>query len=309
MLKDEISKILGTFFMNEKGYALPTVLLISMIIVVITMSIAFSVREKIGMAIELTHRSSAYLKSYSAYNEVLYNILTSTFTSAGLKIYQQDRSEVAWDLYGGPIKLSQGVVVELRDGAGMLSPLFHRQYLRKFMEYVCEDSKKIRLFADTLADWQDKDDLKRLNGAESYDYRVAGYGYAPRNFYLQVPEEIMLLKGFDAELFGEIKDDLVYWGGGNTNYLTMSEKLLRALLKNDPLADRIIQLRKEGKLTGRVFSNLTGIPETEENIFAPSGWIKVVIRAQVEKAVDRIEAVIVKRESQTRPYRVVEWKR
>jgi len=29
----------------------------------------------------------------------------------------------------------------------------------------------------------------------------------------------------------------------------------------------------------------------------------------VEKAVDRIEAVIVKRESQTRPYRVVEWKR
>ncbi len=294
---------------NDKGYALPMVIVITLIISVITMSITFSVQGKIAMVLELTNRSSAYLKSYSAYNGALYNILTSTFTSAGLKIYQEDGSELVWNLYGEPIELAEGTMVKLRDGAGMLSPLFHPGYLRKFMEYTCEDSKKINLFADALADWQDKDDFKRLNGAESYDYRMKGYSYGPRNFYIQVPHEVMLLKGFDAELFEEIKDDLVYWGSGTINYLTMSEKLLRALLKNDPLVDRIIQLRKEGKLTGRVFRDLTGIPHTEQNIFAPSGWIKVVMRAQVERAVDRIEAVIVKRESQTKPYRVVEWKR
>ena len=294
---------------NDKGYALPMVIVIALIISVITMSVAFSVQGKIAMALELTDRSSAYLKSYSAYNEVIYNILTSTFSSAGLKIYQEDGSEIAWDLYGDPIDLSEGVSVKLRDGAGMLSPLFHPGYLRKFMEYTCEDSKKINLFADTLADWQDTDDLKRLNGAESYDYRMTNYSYVPRNFYIQLPDEVMLLKGFDAKLFEEIKDDLVYWGSGSINYLTMSENLLCGLFKNDPLVDRIIQLRKEGNLTGRVFRDLTGIPTTEQNTFAPSGWVKIEVSAKVKKAVDRIEAVIVKTESQTRPYRVVEWKR
>ena len=299
----------STQLCKEEGYALPTVIVIALIISVITMSIAFSVREKTAVAIELMDRNSARLKAYSAYNEVLYNILTSTFTFAGLKIYQEDGSELAWDLYGEPIELAEGVTVKLRDGAGLLSPLFHPGYLRKFMEYTCEDSKKINLFVDTLADWQDTDDLKRLNGAESYDYRMKGYSYGPRNFYIQVSREVGLLRGFDPELFGEIKDDIVYWGGGNINYLTMSKKLLRALLKNDPLVDRIIRLRKEGKLTGRVFSSLTGIPETEENIYAPSGWIKVEITAKVGKVVDRIEAVVKKRGLAKRPYMVAEWKR
>lgn len=294
---------------NQQGYALPTVIVIALIISVITMSIAFSVREKTAVALEMVDRSSACLKSYSAYNETLYNILTSTFTSTGLKIYQEDGSELAWNLYGEPIELAEGVTVELRDGAGMLSPLFHPGYLRKLMEYTCKDSKKINSFVDTLADWQDTDDLKRLNGAESYDYRMKGYSCRPRNFYIQVTQEILLLRGFDPELFGKIRDDIVYWGGGNINYLTMSEKLLRALLENDLLVDRIIRIRKEGKLTGRIFSSLTGIPETEENIYAPSGWIKVKITAKVGKAVDRIEAVVKKRGSAKRPYMVSEWKK
>lgn len=298
-----------TLFCNDKGYALPTVLLISMIIIALTMGMTSSVRSKVETAIELKARTSAYLKSHSAMSEVVYNILTSTFTSTGIKIRQEDGSQLEWNLYADPIELSEGVTVRLRDSSGMLSLLFHRDYLRELMEYASQDSKKSNAFADALADWQDIDDFKRLNGAESFDYRMAGYSYAPRNFYIQVPQEVMLLKGFDADLFEEIKDELVYWGGGHINYLTMSEKLLRALLKNDPLVDRIIQLRKEGKLTGRVFRSLTAIPLTEETFFAPSGWIKVVIRAQVEKAVDRIEAVVVKRQLRKRPYMVTEWRR
>lgn len=294
---------------EEKGYALPMVIVIALIISVITMSIAFSVREKTAVAQELMDRSSALLKSYSAYNGALYNILTSTFTPTGIKFQQEDGSELVWNLYGEPIEFAEGIMVKFRDGAGMLSPLFHSEYLRKFMEYTCEDSKKTNLFVDTLADWQDIDDFKRLNGAESYDYKMTGYSYAPRNFYIQLSHEVLLLKGFDAEIFEEIKDDIVYWGGGNINYLTMSKKLLGALLKNDPLVDRILRIRKQGKLTGRIFRELTGIPETEENIYAPSGWIKVEITAKVGKAVDRIEAILVKMQSRKRPYMVTEWKR
>lgn len=294
---------------NQKGYALPTVLLISMIIIVITMSITFSGRKKIAVALELKDRTRAYLLSYSAMSEVIYNILTSTFTSAGIKIHQEDGSELEWNLYADPIELSEGVTVRIRDTSGMLSVLFEPGYLREFMEYASQDSKKSNAFADALADWQDIDNFKRLNGAEAFDYRAAGYSYAPRNFYIQVPQEVMLLKGFDADLFEEIKDELAYWGSGTINFLTMSERLLRALLKNDPLVDRIIQLRGEGNLTGSIFRGLTGISSTERYVFSPSGWIKVDIIAEVNKAVDRIEAIIAKRQSEEMPYMVSEWRR
>ena len=72
--------------MNQKGYALPVVMAISMIIVVMTLNIAFSTRQKLDTISELKDQSMARLKSYSALNEVLYNILTSNFTSTGIKI-------------------------------------------------------------------------------------------------------------------------------------------------------------------------------------------------------------------------------
>ena len=273
------------------------------------MNITFSVRGKTATVQELRDQNTAYLKAYSAYNRVLYNILTSTFTPTGIKFQQEDGKELVWNLYGEPIGLGKGTIVRLRDCGGMLSPLFNSDYLREFMEYICQDSKRTNSFVDTLADWQDPDDLKRLNGAESYDYRMAGYPYRPRNFYIQTLQELTLLKGFDPDLLGKIKDDIVYWGNGNINYLTMSKKLLRALLKNDGLVDRIIQIRKEGRLTRGVFTGLTGIPETETNVYMPSGCIKVEVTAKIAKAVDRIEAIIIKRESNKRPYMVLEWKR
>ena len=162
---------------------------------------------------------------------------------------------------------------------------------------------------DTLLDWQDVDNLKRLNGAESYDYLAAGYQYTPRNFYIQLPEEIMLLKGFDQTIFEEIKDDMAYWGSGTMNFLTASKKTLRSLLKNDSLVDSIIEIRKKGELTGKTFRNLTNIPMTYRDILYPSDWIKVEITAKTENAKDTIEAVIVKSEMKNKPFMVVMWKR
>jgi general secretion pathway protein K len=163
----------STLFCKEEGYALPMVIVIALIISVITMSIAFSVREKIAVALELMDRNTAYLKSYSAMNEVVYNILTSTFTRAGMEIRQEDGIVIEeWNLYGQPIELSEGVTVRLKDISGMIPLPFGSRYFRALMMNESQDSKKVNAFADAFADWQDKDDLKRLNGAEAFDYRA-----------------------------------------------------------------------------------------------------------------------------------------
>ena len=294
---------------NERGYALLTVMVISLIIVVVTMSITSTVREDVRVAIELNDRNMASLASYSAMNEAIYNILISTFTPSGMRIYKSDGSTEEWTLYGNPLELKKGITVRARDIGGMLSPLFDPKGLRELIEYTSKDSEKSGRFTDRLSDWQDTDDLKRLNGAESYDYRIAGFSYSPRNFFLQVPEELKLIKDFDPSIYRSIEEDLVYWSGGKRNYLTMSEQTLRALLKNDPLVDTVIKLREEEELTGKIFRDLTGIPLTEETSFAPSGMIKVEVTAEVGKAVDRIEAVIAKQQTGKRPFFVAEWRR
>ena len=294
---------------SEDGYALPTVLMISMIIIVIGMGITGAIQGRIKTTLELSHRTDAYLESYSAMNEVIFNILTSTFSPTGMIFLQEKGAEVEWNLYGEQIRLSESVTVRLRDVSGMVSVLFHPVHLRKLMEDISQNSKKSNEFSDALSDWQDRNDLKRLNGAEVFDYRTAGYKYTPRNFYVQTIDELMLVKGFDADIFEQIKEDLVHWGTSVVNFLTMSRKTLKAVLGNDSLAERIVKLRDEGMLTGRVFRDITGIPVTEEFMFMPFGVIKIEVTARVGKAMDRVEAVIVKKQLIRSPYMVLEWKR
>ena len=295
---------------NNEGYALATVIMISLIISVIIMAIVSSVRKKTVLAQELTDRNAAYLKTYSAMNEVVYKILTSTFTGMNMEIRQQDGKIInKWNLYGKPINLAKGITVKLHDVAGRIPILFDSRYLRVLMMNKLHDSAKVNIFADTFADWQDKDNLKRLNGAEAFDYRMADYAYGPRNFYIQTLEELKLLKGFDQDIWSAIQDDIVYWGSGRTNYLTMSKNLLTVLLQDDSLVDKIIQLRTAGNLTARIFRSLTGLQPNESVSFWPSGWIKIELTAKVGKSVDRINAVIVKRQMLQQPFIITEWKK
>lgn len=295
--------------MNQKGYALPMVMAISMIIMIMTLSIAFSMRHKIAVISELRDQGLARLKSYSAMNETIYNILTSNFTETGIKIYLPDGKWKIWNLYGEPIALDDSVSVRLRDVAGMVSPVTQPQYLAVLLSGTSANMSDINSFVDKLADWQDPDDLKRLNGAEAWDYKAAGYPYAPRNFYIQTIDEIRLIMGFDSSLFDAVRGDITYWGSDHINYLTMSARLLQGLLQNDKTVAALLKMRSEHTLTGSYFRGLTGIQRSDTVMFGPSNLVKVNVTARQNKAIDRIEAVIAKRETRSRPYMVLEWKR
>jgi hypothetical protein len=281
-----------------------------MVIVLITMAIVFSVKQKIGLVSELKDKNMAYAAAHSAYNQVLYNTLTSTFTSYGMTMQQEEgKEEIWWNLSGAPLEFENNVTVRLRDVAGMASPLTRPHLFGKLLTHSSEDTNAANAFVDALADWQDVDILKRLNGAEAYDYKMAGYDYGPRNFYIQTMEEIFLLKGFAPRLFEEIQDDCFFWGFANINYMTMSQKMLRIIFSDDSMVDQILKLRGTGELTPSLFRSMTGVASSETISFFPSGWIQVDIVATVNRAVEKTLAVVVKEETDRAPYRVVEWKK
>lgn len=294
---------------GEKGFAVPVVLVISMIIIAIATSITYTVRQKIRMAEEINNRSKAYTKSYGALNNVLYNLSTSTFNSYALDIRQPNGDILKWNLYGKPIEIEKGVTAKLRDTSGMISPLFDEGFFYLVLSRFYKKPENIQQFIDTLADWQDEDDFTRLNGAEVFDYKMARLPYSPRNFYIQTIDELNLLKGFDPEMLNTVKDDLLYWRSGHINCMTMSKEMLHAMLLDDNLVKTIVDSRDQLTLTSGIFRLISGIQESDDILFLPRGWIKIEINATEGNATEHIEVVVLKSQKQRAPFWFAEWKR
>ncbi len=304
---------------KENGFALPLVLGISTILVLVIISISNSVSHKIALITEMDSQARADMKTYSAFNEVIFNLTTSNFTPTDMAVLPvSDMDQTApmgmipgialWNLFGVPISLEEGVTVTLRDTAGMISFFSNPKLIERSLARFSADTKQIATIVDSLADWRDNDDFKRINGAEAWDYRSAGYTYVPRNSYLQCIEEFRLIKGMNSFLYERIRPEMIYWASGSDNYLTMSESLLRVVLDDDRMADQILQLRRDRLLTDTLFTAITGIHGTE-NSFSPSGLILVEITARVDQSTDRIQTVVSKRGSKNRPFTIMEWMR
>ncbi|OPX19775.1 MAG: hypothetical protein BZ151_07465 [Desulfobacca sp. 4484_104] len=305
MSTSKTSCILNT----DNGYALPVVLLISLIIMAISMSMSFVTRSSLATAYDLKNRSRAMMSAYSAMNEVIYRISTATFRGNRLQVTTADGTTQDWTLYGKPFALAAGVTIRLRDTGGMFSPLSNPRQLARLAAYVSGQNDITDQLIDTLSDWQDIDVFKRLNGAEEFDYRSSGAPYVPRNFFLQLPEELMLVKGYTPAIYRELKDELVYWGSPSSNYLTMDEKAWRALLRDDDLVEKLAAMREQSELTAYNFQELTGIKKTEYQLFSPSGWIQVSIKAEAGEARDFITAVILKKQVFDKPFMIASWKK
>ena len=104
--------------------------------------------------------------------------------------------------------------------------------------------------------------FKRLNGAESYDYRVAGYDYGPRNFDMQVMEEVFLLKDFSPLIFLIILKKIIVFSGDATRHKLYGDewKICSGLcFPGDSMVDRILELRETKALTPSLFRNVSPV--------------------------------------------------
>lgn len=94
---------------------------------------------------------------------------------------------------------------------------------------------------DCLVDWIDKDDLHKLNGAESDDPFYQGVGYPVKDGPLDSIDELLLVKGWGPDiLYGKEADDesdeifgiadiLTVWGDGKVNLNTANANVLQSL--------------------------------------------------------------------------------
>ncbi len=109
-----------------------------------------------------------------------------------------------------------------------------------------------------LTDWQDKNDLSQLNGAESNDSFYKERGYECKNGPIDTIDELLLIKGWTDEIvYGTatgaveqteypmtgLAQHLTIWGDGKVNPNSATREVLSSLYLDEYTIDAILELR------------------------------------------------------------------
>jgi len=97
-----------------------------------------------------------------------------------------------------------------------------------------------------LLDWidEDEDDFSHgKRGAEKDYYENLTPSYSPKNAPLEVLEELLLIKGFDVDLFERLKDHVTVYGSGLINANTATTNTWLALGFSDRFVEKIERFR------------------------------------------------------------------
>jgi len=199
--------------------------------------------------------------------EILYALASTYAVPRGsqvgaLTLYMDDR----------PYRGERDTRVALQDTAGLFSlNSFTEESMSRLLRAFGTPNDQIPALIDTLNDYIDVDNAKRLNGAEAFEYRMAGMP-PPRNEPLKVPYEVRNVYGWSSrrELWGsrdfESAVTTAQVPGFNAN--TAPTQVLQAMLAITPEgAARLIALRESLVIgerqvldVGGQVAHFTGLP-------------------------------------------------
>lgn len=110
--------------------------------------------------------------------------------------------------------------------------------------------------ANSIIDWRDKDSNLSDMGAEELYYSELDIPCHCKNSDFEVPEELLLVKGMNADIFSKISDVITVYGNGKINVNTMGKKTMQALGFSPEFADDVEEYRMGGD----------GTPGTEDDM-------------------------------------------
>ena len=170
---------------------------------------AIHLGQRASLAVSMARSEQQHVDSLRAIEDakarILFKLATIPRTSAGLGIGAN-----AAVLDGRPYRLGDEAIVQLYDVRGRVSVnalrldgLGRERLERLLATYGLETTQANRL-VDTLLDYRDADNLRRLSGAEREDYDQTGAS-PPRNGDLASPHELARIAGWKdyPQLWGE----------------------------------------------------------------------------------------------------------
>jgi general secretion pathway protein K len=298
---------------DNKGSA--TLLTMFMAAVIITVGIAFNwlVKEHMKASEALKIKSESILKARSAYDTLIYLMLSGSLSQREIRIDAPDEisplTRIPVD--GQKVSLSPDIFVQVQDSNGKLSLATVNQTAMERLIRTAGGRENSSSILNSYLDWIDEDAFSRLNGAEEYYYRSQGLP-VPRNYPIQFKDELQWVKGMDAELYGKLEPYFTILLSTGFNPNTAGDEVLKAYLNLDeeslkPLKEHLAQrnVRSDVELyalTGRRIAS--GV---DFGHFFPSLFFEIKVSVGAPKNIYTIQAGLDTRQKARTPYEVLYW--
>ncbi|MCK5697002.1 MAG: general secretion pathway protein GspK [Gammaproteobacteria bacterium] len=247
------------FIKNTPNHSQGSVLIIVMWLIMLALILVTAIATNVRLSALTVINQQQALQDWSRILETLdkayLEILIEKLNKTNVKKITGYKEEDNDNLFDGRAlqlhyKTPEGITVRIYNLSGKISlNRLSKAKLKQLLEQILgEHNKKIPELVDTWLDWQDKDDLKRLNGAEKQYYEKQKLPYKPRNSFFASVDEIRMIKGYE-EIFKGIDLEKVFTlhgktqGKVNPNYAT-KEVLLMIPGLDEKIVNQILKVRK-----------------------------------------------------------------
>ena len=252
---------------NQGGFVLVIVLAVLVVLALLATATATSAERAIRAAQADADRFQSDLAMASTRETLLFMLATQRQTVAGLTVNESDASAaIAMTLddpdgftalpVGNEIRLDstpyrglEGARFALQDDRGLLSVNWAPPLLRQsFYQSMGVPSNQWDGLEAKLLDYQDQDDLHRLNGAEKDQYEKDGFP-PPTNRTLATPLELRRILGWNEMLSGlgdaQLLSMFTMTRGSDLNINTAPAQVLGLLPELTPEnITRMVELRR-----------------------------------------------------------------
>ena len=297
---------------NNKGSATILMVMIAGVIITVAMGFNWLVQEHIRNSEGLRNKTEAILKARSAYDTVIYLILNGRITQQEVLFASgQEFSKLEkLPLNNQKVLLGDDVYIQAQDSNGKLSLVAVQEAALGRMIKKAGHLENAEGPVESFLDWITPGDFSRPNGAKSFYYQSQGLP-KPRNYALQYPEELTMVKGIGRDLYEKIRPHLTILPttGFNPNtasddvlmaYLDINEETLKAL--KDFMATKPLSSDAElFALTGRRLVHDEGI------FFFPSTYIDITISVGQPRSFYTIRGGLNIQQTLTSPYSIMYW--
>ncbi len=220
--------------------------------------------------------------------------------------WRADGTVYAWAFGGGEVRIS------IEDEGGKIDLNRAPDELLKglFVVLGVDEGEAVRL-VDAIADFRDKDDLTRPDGAEDDDYRAAGLAWEAKDAPFAAVDELQRVMGMTPELYAKLAPFVtVYSKRAKIDLLTAPREVLLAV-PGVVAAEVEALLAERAGMEGPIPRKALPVPTADRGYFSVSNRRAFTVRAEAHTesgAVFAREAVVrLKGKKGEQPFRLLGW--
>jgi len=216
---------------RQQGFALVVVIVIMLLISFLAAQLILNVRTELRIAFNAKTQAAGLCLAEGGVNLGLFRLLDKPVEYIN-EDYEKFLEGYQYNTFLETGLLTYYVVNE--SGKLDLNKL-NKPLLELFLEYMKIEPDQRDVIIDSLLDWEDSDDLHRINGAELDTYEALDDPYIPRNGKIMDPSEFFLVYG-TAPLTGLFQANEIFTvhnASGSVNFNSLTPVMLDFLTEGD----------------------------------------------------------------------------